>query len=97
MRRIQRVDHIRFLIPDLATRNRLALGLVDQPILVLLVDPRPARHLEGCGPYAEGQAISDDAVCDEPHAIRELCGIGCGVLSTGVLIALINLEILVAE
>ena len=95
--RVEAVNHIRFLIPYRSTGNRLAFGVVDEPILMVFVDPRPTRYLEGGRPYAEDQAISDNSVAYESHAIREQCGIGCGVFSTRVLIALIHLEILVAE
>ena len=90
---VQRVKHIRLLVPDVANRDRISLGIVHQPVLVVLVDPSPARHLKRRRPYAECQPLSDKVMPDKPQTIRKLRCIRSCIFPAGVLITFINLEI----
>src|ERR1019366_562862 len=71
--------------------------IVHQPILVMLIDPGSVRHLERSSPNAQDQAICRDAATDETDPIRELHRIARRKFAARVLVAIINLEELVAE
>jgi len=64
---------------------------------VVLIDPGAGGDFEGASPNAKGQAVGSDAAADEAHAIGKLRGVAGGVLSSGILVAFINLKIFVAE
>src|ERR1019366_7227349 len=97
MRRIKGVKRVNTLLPHILQGNRLALGIVDQPIFVMFVNPRAAAYLERRRPQANGQAISQNMMSHKPHAVRELRRVGGDVLSASVLITFIDLEIVVTE
>src|SRR5579864_2912360 len=97
MCRIKRIQGVKTLLPQILQGNRLALGIVDQPIFVMFVNPRAAADLERRCPKTDRQAISQNVMSDDLHAVRELGGVGGGVLSTSVLIAIIDLKIFVTE
>src|ERR1022692_4569547 len=63
----------------------------------MFINPRAAAHLERCRPQANGEAISQNAMGHNPHAVRELRRVGGEVLSASVLIAFIDLEKVVTE
>src|ERR1039458_5159756 len=97
MCRIERIKRVRVLPPHIPQGNRLALGIVDQPILVMFVSPGAVRYLERRRPETNGQAISQNPMSDKAHAVRELRCVGGDVLSARILIAFIDLEIVVTE
>ena len=97
MRRIKRVERVNTLPPQILQRNRLAFGIVDQPLLVMFVNPGPAAYLERCRPQANGEAISQNVMSHKAHTVRELRRVGSDVLSASVLIAFIDLEKIVTE
>src|ERR1700735_3271965 len=63
----------------------------------MFINPRAAAHLERCRPQAKGEAISQNAMGHNPHAVRELRRVGGDVLSASVLIAFIDLEKVVTD
>ena len=97
MRRIKRVKRVNTLPPHILERNRFAVGIVDQPILVMFVNPRPAAYLKRRRPQANGEAISQNVMSHKPHTVRELRRVGGNILSASVLIAFIDLEKVVTE
>ena len=94
---IERVKRVDVLPPQVFQRYGLTLGIVDQPILVMFVDPGTAAYFEGRGPQAQSKTVSDNAMGHKPHAVGELVRVGGDELSAGVLVAVVNLEIVVAE
>lgn len=75
----------------------LSFGVVDQPILVVLVHPGAGRNLKWGSPNAKDQAIRSDMVSDNAHALGKLSGIRRFIFAAGVLVAFINLEEVIAE
>src|SRR5580698_7767721 len=97
MGRIQRVKRVNVLLPHIFQRNRLALGVVDQPVFVIFINPGAAAYLEWSRPQANGETISQNMMSHKPHAVRELRRVGGDVLSARILITFIDLEKVVTE
>src|ERR1019366_3910568 len=87
---VQRIKTVGALVPDIADRNGLAFSVVNEPIFMVLVDPGSGGNLERRSPKAKGQAVRNDAVPYEAHAIRELHRVCHGELSARILIAFID-------
>ena len=78
---IQRIERVNTLPPYILQGNRLALGIVDQPIFVMFVNPGAAAYLEWRRPQANREAVSQNMMGHKPHAIRELRRVGGDVLA----------------
>src|SRR5580693_981511 len=97
MGRIQRVKRVNVLLPHIFQRNRLALGVVDEPIFVIFVNPGAAADLEWRRPQANRETILQNMMSHKPHAVRELRRVGSDELSASVLITFIDLEKVISE
>src|SRR5581483_3493451 len=86
-----------FILVNVPQMNGLTGSIVHQPVFVILKHRRPLRDFERRRPNPEGQAEPAYLVADISYAAREMAGIGRGVFTARVLIALIHVEVVVAE
>src|SRR6516225_12468508 len=82
---------------DPASMNRLASGIMDQPVFVIFVEPGALGDLKRSGPDSRGQTQHANFALQNVHAAGKQASIGCYVLSARVLIALVDVEEVIAQ
>src|SRR5215469_12745728 len=72
-------------------------GVVHQPVLVVLVHPRALRYLKGRRPDPGRKTEPANLVFQPTHSTREQNEVRGRVLAAGILVALVDMEVGVAE
>ena len=70
--------------------------VMQQPIFVVLINPRALGYFEGRRPHSKRQTVATHSICNVAHTAGEQTRIGRSVFAARVLISLVNLKILVA-
>src|ERR1700727_2407178 len=73
--------------------NQLARGVVQQPVLVVLINRRAVGDFERGGPEAKDKAIAPYLSADIFRSTRKQVDIGCCVLAAGVLVSFVDLVV----
>jgi len=93
--RVGRIQHIQriVVVGHITNMNQLARGVVQQPVLVVLINPGAVRDFERGGPDAKGEAIAPYLSANISQSARKQVDIGCCVLAARVLVSFVDLVV----